>query len=200
MAVSGCAEPADVGRGHRGQQYVQQTSAAVSQYANPFEAVAAGYVAASPDRLPGRVLRQPADRGGERGRPADARPAARRRADLRGDAVGPARCSRRRSTSCRRPRRRCRCPTARSCSGTGARRSAARARRGGGDAARHHGVPAVRRRARCVQPTPYMSMVWQVPVAGGPLAIQPPDIQIVEAAIMAGRTGRRGAVGIRPKG
>jgi hypothetical protein len=33
-------------------------------------------------------------------------------------------------------------------------------------------------------PTPYMSMVWQVPVAGGPLAIQPPDIQIVEAATM----------------
>ena len=35
-----------------------------------------------------------------------------------------------------------------------------------------------------VQPTPYLSMVWQVPVAGGPLAIQPPDIQILEAAIM----------------
>ncbi|HTU37463.1 MAG TPA: hypothetical protein VMF35_05565 [Acidimicrobiales bacterium] len=33
-------------------------------------------------------------------------------------------------------------------------------------------------------PTPYLSMVWQVPVAGGPLAIQPPDIQIVEAATM----------------
>jgi hypothetical protein len=32
--------------------------------------------------------------------------------------------------------------------------------------------------------TPYVSMVWQVPVAGGPLAIQPPDIQIVEAAVM----------------
>jgi hypothetical protein len=31
-------------------------------------------------------------------------------------------------------------------------------------------------------PTPYMTMVWQVPVAGGPLAIQPSDIQIVEAA------------------
>jgi hypothetical protein len=31
-------------------------------------------------------------------------------------------------------------------------------------------------------PTPYISMVWQVPVAGGPLAIQPPDIQVVEAA------------------
>jgi hypothetical protein len=35
------------------------------------------------------------------------------------------------------------------------------------------------------RPTPYMTMVWQVPVAGGPTAIQPPDIQIVEAAIMA---------------
>jgi hypothetical protein len=32
--------------------------------------------------------------------------------------------------------------------------------------------------------TPYMSMVWQIPVAGGPLATQPPDIQIVEAATM----------------
>jgi hypothetical protein len=32
--------------------------------------------------------------------------------------------------------------------------------------------------------TPYLTMVWQVPVAGGPTAIQPPDIQIVEAAVM----------------
>jgi hypothetical protein len=37
-----------------------------------------------------------------------------------------------------------------------------------------------------VRSTPYVTMVWQVPVAGGPLAIQPPDIQIVEAAVMAG--------------
>jgi hypothetical protein len=37
--------------------------------------------------------------------------------------------------------------------------------------------------------TPYMTMVWQVPVAGGPLAIQPPDIQIVEAAIMQQAAG-----------
>jgi hypothetical protein len=35
------------------------------------------------------------------------------------------------------------------------------------------------------QSTPFMTMVWQVPVAGGPLAIQPPDIQIVEAAVMS---------------
>src|SRR6202042_882608 len=25
------------------------------------------------------------------------------------------------------------------------------------------------------RPTPYVTMVWQIPVAGGPLAIQPPD-------------------------
>lgn len=36
--------------------------------------------------------------------------------------------------------------------------------------------------------TPYLTMVWQVPVAGGPTAIQPPDIQIVEAAVMASAT------------
>jgi hypothetical protein len=35
------------------------------------------------------------------------------------------------------------------------------------------------------KPTPYVTMVWQIPVAGGPLAIQPPDIQIVEASVMA---------------
>ncbi len=35
------------------------------------------------------------------------------------------------------------------------------------------------------QSTPFMTMVWQVPVAGGPLAIQPPDIQIIEAAVMS---------------
>ena len=39
------------------------------------------------------------------------------------------------------------------------------------------------------QSTPYMSMVWQVPVAGGPMAIQPPDIQIVEASVMASSNG-----------
>jgi hypothetical protein len=35
------------------------------------------------------------------------------------------------------------------------------------------------------QATPYLTMVWQVPVAGGALAIQPPDIQMVEASVMA---------------
>jgi hypothetical protein len=33
--------------------------------------------------------------------------------------------------------------------------------------------------------TAFMTHVWQVPVAGGPLAIDPSDLQVVEAAIMA---------------
>jgi hypothetical protein len=48
------------------------------------------------------------------------------------------------------------------------------------------------RRVRQVQrpgPIPYMSMVWQVSVDGGPLAVQPPDIQIVEAAMMRTSVG-----------
>jgi hypothetical protein len=38
--------------------------------------------------------------------------------------------------------------------------------------------------------TPFMTHVWQVPVAGGPLAIDPSDLQVVEAAIMAQQEGQ----------
>jgi hypothetical protein len=37
--------------------------------------------------------------------------------------------------------------------------------------------------------TPTMTHVWQVPVAGGPLAIDPSDLQVVQAAIMAQQEG-----------
>jgi hypothetical protein len=37
--------------------------------------------------------------------------------------------------------------------------------------------------------TPFMTHVWQVPVAGGPLAIDPSDLQVVQAAIMAQEKG-----------
>ncbi|HEV3264318.1 MAG TPA: hypothetical protein VG014_02270 [Acidimicrobiales bacterium] len=33
--------------------------------------------------------------------------------------------------------------------------------------------------------TPYMTHVWQVPVAGGPLAIDPSDLQVMQAAVMS---------------
>jgi hypothetical protein len=38
--------------------------------------------------------------------------------------------------------------------------------------------------------TPFMTHFWQVPVAGGPLAIDPSDLQVVEAAIMAQQEGQ----------
>ncbi|GEM_PF-299535 len=37
--------------------------------------------------------------------------------------------------------------------------------------------------------TPYMAHVWQVPVPGGPLALDPSDLQTVQAAIMAQQCG-----------
>jgi hypothetical protein len=37
--------------------------------------------------------------------------------------------------------------------------------------------------------TPMMTHVWQVPVSGGPLAIDPSDLQVVQAAIMAQQQG-----------
>jgi hypothetical protein len=38
--------------------------------------------------------------------------------------------------------------------------------------------------------TPYMTHVWQVPVAGGPLAIDPSDLQVMQAAMMAQQDGQ----------
>jgi hypothetical protein len=38
-------------------------------------------------------------------------------------------------------------------------------------------------------PTPVMTHVWQVPVPGGPLAMDPSDLQVVEGAIMAQQSG-----------
>lgn len=37
--------------------------------------------------------------------------------------------------------------------------------------------------------TPYMTHIWQVPVPGGPLALDPSDLQTVEGAIMAQQCG-----------
>jgi hypothetical protein len=37
--------------------------------------------------------------------------------------------------------------------------------------------------------TPFMTHVWQVPVPGGPLAIDPSDLEVVQAAIMAQQQG-----------
>jgi hypothetical protein len=190
MAVSGCAARLTSGEDIAAQQYVQQTSAAVSALANPFEAVAAGYVAASPTNYPIVYYVNP--------QIVAANAAARRTLNPQhvdgllyaatpggqevlaaafyilpaGETSVPMPYGalvqwHRRTQVC----------------GTGS---------GSASATADLAMPtplAITGYAPCaagsvLQPTPYISMVWQVPVAGGPLAIQPPDIQIVEAAVM----------------
>ena len=134
------------------------------------------------ERLPIDVLREPHHRGGQRGGPAQPQPGPRRRPRLRPDA------RRQRGTGGRHVHP---APTVDSSPMPyGAlvqwhRRPpvCGTATDGGDHALQITGYPPCAA-GTTLQPTPYVTMVWQVPVAGGPLAIQPPDIQIVEAAVM----------------
>jgi hypothetical protein len=181
MAQSGCAARLTSAEDLGAEQYVQATSAAVSRYATPSAAVAAGYVPASPTGYPVVYYVNPAIEA--------ANAAARRTLDPRrvdglvyattpsGQAVLAAAVYVLPATETRVPmpygalvqwhRRTQVCGV-----GTTAALPFTIA-----------GYPPCAD-GSSPQPTPYLTMVWQVPVAGGPLAIQPPDIQIVEAAIM----------------
>ncbi len=182
MAVSGCAARLTSGDEIGAQQYVQATSAAVSQYANPFEAAAAGYVPASPTDYPVVYYVNP--------QIVAANAAARRTLDPQhvdgliyaatpsGQQVLAAAFYILPATETSVPMP------------YGALVQWHRRTQVCGSGMVTPTAPlAITGYPPCaadttLQPTPYMSMVWQVPVAGGPLAIQPPDIQIVEAAVM----------------
>jgi hypothetical protein len=183
MAKNGCAARLTANQVIDAQQYVQNTSEAASRYATPAEAEAAGYVPASPTDYPVVSYVNPAI--------VAANAAAKRTLDPRhidglvyaqtpsGTEVLAAAMYILPSTATGIPmpygalvqwhQRTAVCGPALS------------------DPARPldvTGTPPPCPPGSVVRPTPYLSMVWQVPVAGGPLAIQPPDIQIVEAAIM----------------
>ncbi len=182
MAESGCAARLTAGEDIGAEQYVQATSEAVSPFATPAEAEAAGYVPASPTDYPVVYYVNPAI--------VAANAAARRTLDPRhvdglvyaatpsGTQVLAAAMYILPATETSVPmpygalvqwhRRTEVC-------GTGATAPTMPLDITGYPPCPSGSVP---------QPTPYLSMVWQVPVAGGPLAIQPPDIQIVEAAVM----------------
>jgi hypothetical protein len=195
MAVSGCAARLTSSEDIGAQQYVQQTSAAVAQYASPFQAVAAGYVAASPTDYPVVYYVNP--------QIVAANAAARRTlspqhvdglmyaATPSGQEVLVAAFYILPSTVTSVPMP------------YGALVQWHRRTQVCGSGTVSATMPlAITGYPPCaagtvVQPTPYMTMVWQVPVAGGPLAIQPPDIQIVEAAIMQA-DGSSGIVATRP--
>jgi hypothetical protein len=182
MAVSGCAARLTSGEEIGAQQYVQQTSAAVSQYTNPFEAVAAGYVAASPTDYPVVYYVNP--------QIVAANAAARRTLDPRHVdgliyAATPAGQQVLAAAFYVLPAGETSVPMP-----YGALVQWHRRTQVCGSGTVEVATPlAITGNPPCaggstLQPTPYLSMVWQVPVAGGPLAIQPPDIQIVEAAVM----------------
>jgi hypothetical protein len=182
MAANGCAVEPTFSQEINAVQYVQATSAAVARFTNPSEAVAAGYVAVSPTTYPVLYYVNPTI--------AAANTAAKR--TLNPQAVDGV-------------------VYARTPSGTEVLAAAiyllptsiGRAPMPYGALVQWHQRTAVcgplapsettpleiTGAPPCTagtlqRPTPYMTMVWQVPVAGGPLAIQPPDIQIVEAAVM----------------
>ena len=182
MAESGCAARLTAAEDIGAQQYVQASSEAVSQFATPAEAVAAGYVPASPTDYPVVYYVNPAI--------VAANAAARRTLDPQhvdglvyaatpsGTEVLAAAMYILPATVTSVPmpygalvqwhRRTEVC-------GTGTTTPTMPL-----DITGYPPCPS----GSVTQPTPYLSMVWQVPVAGGPLAIQPPDIQIVEAAVM----------------
>jgi hypothetical protein len=187
MARSGCARGVTAAQQIGAVQYVQQTSAAVSGFATPAEAMAAGYEPASPTDYPVVYYVNPGI--------AAANAAAKRSlspahvdglvyaATPSGTQVlaaamyilpatvstvpmpyGPLVQWHRRMAVC----------------GTGATTATM--------PLAISGYPPCAAGSQ-LEPTPYLSMVWQVPVAGGPLAIQPPDLQIVEAAVMQASSG-----------
>jgi hypothetical protein len=183
MAVTGCAKAATATQLLGSTQYVQSTSQAAAAYATPAEAMAAGYVAVSPTTYPIVTYVNPTI--------VAANAAAKRTLDPKfidglvyatlpsGQSMLVAAMYVLPSTVTTPPmpygalvqwhQRTQVCGTP-----TGAATTSYEVT----------GSPPCA--AGTVQKsTPYVTLVWQVPVAGGPLAIQPPDIQIVEAAVMA---------------
>jgi hypothetical protein len=182
MAQSGCAARLTAAEEIGAAQYVQSTSAAVSRYASPAEAEAAGYVPVSPADYPVMYYVNPSI--------VAANAAARRtlspeHVDGLAYATTPSGVPVLAAAMFILPAGETSVPMP-----YGALVQWHRRTQVCGTGTVKPATPlAITGFPPCpagsvVQPTPYVSMVWQVPVAGGPLAIQPPDIQIVEAAIM----------------
>jgi hypothetical protein len=183
MAAEGCASEPTFSQQINATQYVQDTTEAAARYANPSEAVAAGYVAVSPTNYPVVYYVNPTI--------VAANAAAKRTLDPNsidglvyaqtptGTEVLAAAMYILPSTLTSPPmpygplvqwhQRTDVCGPSTSASGAAFQITGT--------------VPCAQGTVQ--KPTPYVTMVWQIPVAGGPLAIQPPDIQIVEASVMA---------------
>jgi hypothetical protein len=182
MAETGCAAEPTFSQQIYATQFVQSTSQAVARYANPFEAAAAGYVAVSPSSYPVVYYVNPTIQA--------ANAAAKRTLDPQYVdglvfAKTPTGAEVLAAAMYLLPTTVRTAPMPYGALVQWHQRTDVCAPLSGSPttALGITGTPPCN--AQSVQkPTPYMTLVWQVPVAGGPLAIQPPDIQIVEAAVM----------------
>ncbi len=182
MAANGCASEPTFSEQINATQYVQNTTAAAAHYPTPYAAMAAGYVLASPAGYPVTYYVNPAI--------VAANTAARKTLDPSSIdglvyAQTPAGTQVLAAAMYLLPSS---LPTAPMPYGPLVQWHQ-RTNTCGPSATANAVTFQVTGTAPCAQgtaqrPTPYMTMVWQVPVAGGPLAIQPPDIQLVEAATM----------------
>jgi hypothetical protein len=182
MALNGCAPRLTSAEEIGAQQYVQATSAAVSKYASPADAVAAGYVAVSPTDYPVVYYTNP---GIVASNAAARRTLSPQHVDGLVYATTPSGQQVLAGAFYILPATETTVPMPYGALVQWHQRTAV-CGPALSDPARPldvTGTPPCQP-GSVVRPTPYLSMVWQVPVAGGPLAIQPPDIQIVEAAIM----------------
>ena len=183
MAVTGCAKPVTATQLLGATQYVQSTSQAAAAYATPAEAMAAGYVAVSPTSYPVVTYVNPAT--------VAANKAAKRTLDPQFIdglvyATLPSGQSALVAAMYILPGTVPKAPMPYGALVQWHQRTNVCGPQTGVSTAAFDVTGSTPCAAGTVKKsTPYVTLVWQVPVAGGPLAIQPPDIQIVEAAVMS---------------
>ena len=182
MATEGCASEPTFSQQINATQYVQNTTQAVARYADPAEAMAAGYVAVSPTDYPVVYYVNPAI--------VAANAAAKRTLDPNSIdglvyAQTPAGTDVLAAAMYLLPTTVASAPLPYGALVQWHQRT----NTCGPSLFSTDGALDITGVAPCAEgtvqkSTPCMTMVWQVPVAGGPLAIQPPDVQVVEAATM----------------
>jgi hypothetical protein len=183
MAQSGCAPQPTFSQEINAIQYVQATSLAVARFANPFEAVAAGFVAVSPTNYPVVYYVNPAVMAANASAMQTLSPQG---VDGLVYAQTPSGTEVLAAAMYVLPQTVRTAPMPFGALVQWHKRTVVCGPASSTSAAPLDitGVPPCPAGSE-QKPTPYLTMVWQIPVAGGPLAIQPPDIQIVEAAVMA---------------
>jgi hypothetical protein len=183
MAVTGCAKAVTATQLLGATQYVQSTSQAAASYATPAEAMAAGYVAVSPTSYPVVTYVNPTTVAANR--------AAKRTLDPKFIdglvyATLPSGGTTLVAAMYILPGTMPKAPMPYGALVQWHQRTNVCAPRNGVSTAAYDVTGSTPCAAGTVKTsTPFVTLVWQVPVAGGPLAIQPPDIQIVEAAVMS---------------